>query len=87
MYAVAAFVAGLVAATAPAGAPVAQRAASHQQRPLVQRLSLQQLAGRRIVSLAATAKHFPGLGVRVTEPEHRSRAGDDSVVAVRAPSR
>jgi len=49
MYAVAAFVAGLVAAPAPAGAPLGQLAASHQQRPLVQRLSLQQLAGQRIV--------------------------------------
>ena len=56
MYAVAAFVAGLVAAPAPAGAPVAQLAASHQQRPLVQRLSLQQLAGQRIVYAYAGLK-------------------------------
>lgn len=56
IYAVAAFVAGLVAAPAPAGAPVAQLAASHQQRPLVQRLSLQQLAGQRIVYAYAGLK-------------------------------
>jgi beta-N-acetylhexosaminidase len=56
MYAAAAFVAGLVAAPAPAGAPVARLAASYQQRPLVQRLSLQQLAGQRIVYAYAGLK-------------------------------
>jgi beta-N-acetylhexosaminidase len=70
MYAVAAFVAGLVAAPAPAGAPLGQLAASHQQRPLVQRLSLQQLAGQRIVYAYSGLKPPASLlaAIRAGEP-------------------
>ena len=90
MYAVAAFVAGLVAAPAPAGAPVAQLAASHQQRPLVQRLSLQQLAGQRIVyayaglkppaSLLAAIRAGEAGGVILFGPEHLERRSVRGVI-------
>jgi beta-N-acetylhexosaminidase len=49
LYAVAALVAGLVACSAPAAGPTGHLATSSRPRTQVQRLSLQQLAGQRIV--------------------------------------
>jgi beta-N-acetylhexosaminidase len=49
LFAVAALVAGLVGATAPTAGPVGHLATRSRPRSLVQRLSVQQLAGQRIV--------------------------------------